>query len=115
MLLEIQESRTNDIAVLQLTGKLALGRESQRIENLVDDFGRRQERKVIFDMTGVHYIDSAGIGILALAAGKLREGGGKLVVVAPPDGRVAQLLTMTQVSSIVALCPTMDEAMAGFA
>ena len=104
-----------DVAVIQFSGKLALGRESQRIETLIDEIGSRPEHKVIFDMTGVHYIDSAGIGILALASGKFKAAGGKLVVVAPPESRVTQMLKLTQVISIVPVFPTMEEAAGSFA
>jgi anti-sigma B factor antagonist len=114
MLLEIRESTIDGVAVLELNGKLALGRESQRIETLVDDFARRQVTRVIFDLTGVNYIDSAGIGLLALAAGKLKEGGGKLVVVSPAANRATQLLKLTQMNAIVPLCETMAEAMGAF-
>jgi anti-anti-sigma factor len=54
---------------------------------MVEDFTRLGQTKVILDMIGVSYIDSTGIGLLAMTAGKLKEGGGKLVVVAAPDGR----------------------------
>jgi len=114
MLLEIRESVVDGIELIELNGKLALGRESQRIETLADEFVRRQATKVIFDMTAVNYIDSAGIGLLALAAGKLKEGGGKLVVVSPEASRATQLLKLTQMNAIVPLCETVAEAMALF-
>ena len=115
MLLDIQESRIGDVTVLRLNGKLALGRESQRIETMVEDFARLGQTKVILDMIGVSYIDSAGIGLLAMTAGKLKESGGKLVVVSAPEGRATQLLKLTQINAIVPLCTTMDEAQAAFA
>ena len=37
--------------------------------------------KIVFDITGVTYINSAGIGMLAMTAGKLKERGGKLVLI----------------------------------
>jgi anti-sigma B factor antagonist len=95
--------------VVELSGKLALGRESQRIESLVEELVRKGSQRVIVDMSGVEYIDSAGIGMVALAAGKLKEAGGKLAVVAG-EGRVLQLLTLTQMNTIVKVCPTVDEA-----
>ena len=53
MLLEITEREiAPDITVVELTGKLALGRESQRIETLVDDLAKRGSTRVIFDMSG---------------------------------------------------------------
>ena len=70
MLLEIAEREiAPDITVVELTGKLALGRESQRIETLVEDLAKARLHTVIFDMRGVDYIDSAGLGMLALATG----------------------------------------------
>jgi anti-anti-sigma factor len=110
MLLEIEERRIEpDITVVDLTGKLALGREGQRIEPLIEDLIKRDVRKVILDMSKVDYIDSAGIGLLALAAGRLKDSHGQLVVVAP-EGRVRQMLDLTRVSSIVTVCATTTEA-----
>ena len=112
MLLEIAEREmAPDITVVELAGRLALGRESQRIETLVDDLVKRGSTRVIFDMKGVEYMDSAGLGIIALASGRLKESGGSLAVVAP-GGRVLELLNMTQISMIVKVCPTVAEAAA---
>ena len=115
MLLQLEEKRIEpDIAVVELAGKLALGRESQRIESLVEELVQRGDLKVVLDMTKVDYIDSAGIGLIALAAGKLKEAGGRCIVVAP-EGRVLHLLKMTQMNSIVTVCPTSEAAAAAFA
>jgi anti-sigma B factor antagonist len=112
MLLEIAEREiAPDITVVELSGKLALGRESQRLETLVDDLIKRGSRRAIFDMSGVDYMDSAGIGIVALATGKLKESGGKLAIVAP-EGKILQLLNQTQMTSIVSVCPTVESAAA---
>ena len=112
MLLEITEREmAPDITVVELIGKIALGRESQRIETLVDDLIKRGSLRAIFDMSGVDYMDSAGIGMLALAAGKLRESGGKLAIVAP-EGKILQLLNQTQMTAIVGVCPTVESAAA---
>jgi anti-anti-sigma factor len=115
MLLEIAESRVDDITVLKLTGKLALGREGHRIETMAENFGQDGHQKVIFDITGVNYIDSAAIGMLTMTAGKLKGAGGKLVLVSSPDGRTTQLLKLMQVTALVQLCTTLDEALAAMA
>jgi anti-sigma B factor antagonist len=115
MLLQIEEKRiAPDLTVVELVGRLALGRESQRIESIVDELVRGGHLKVIVDTTGVDYIDSAGIGLLALCAGKVKEGGGRLIVVAP-EGRVLSLLEMTQVNVIVTVCSSLDAATKAFA
>jgi len=112
MLLEITEREiAPDITVVGLTGRPELGRESQRIEILVDDLIKRGSLRAIFDMSGVDHMDSAGIGMLALATGKLRESGGKLAIVAP-EGKILQLLNQTQMTAIVSVCPTVESAAA---
>jgi len=115
MLLQIEEKQmAPDITVVALTGKLALGRESQRIETLVDELAKRGPIKVMLDMSKIDYIDSAGIGLVALASGKLKEVGGRVIVVAP-EGKVLQLLNITQIDTIVTVCPTAEKAAAAFA
>ena len=114
MLLQIVERLIgSDIALVEMKGRLALGRESQRVEALADELVKSGRTKAVFDLTGVDYVDSAGIGILALAAGKLKEAGGQLVLVVP-EGRVLQMLNMTQMTKILAVSPTVQEAMEVF-
>ena len=111
MLLQIEEKRIEpDIALVELKGKLALGRESQRLESLAGEMVKSGRIRAILDLTGVDYIDSAGIGIVALVSGKLKEAGGQLVVVAP-EGKVLQMLNLTQVIRILSVSPTVVEAM----
>src|SRR6266700_2803396 len=110
MLLQIEEKRIEpDLTLVELVGRLALGRESQRIETMIDELLKTGHVKVIVDMSGVNYIDSAGVGLLALCSGRLKEGGGKLVAVVP-EGRVLHLLTMTQIDRIVTVCSSVEEA-----
>ncbi|HXK02111.1 MAG TPA: STAS domain-containing protein [Verrucomicrobiae bacterium] len=110
MLLNIVERKVEpDLTVVEVSGRLALGRESQRIETLAEEMGQKGVRRLVLDLTGVDYIDSAGIGVLALAAGKFKEAGGTLAIVAP-EGRVLQLLNLTQISAVVKVCPTVEAA-----
>ena len=112
MLLNIVERKVApDITVVELSGRLALGRESQRIETMFDELSTNGAARVVLDLTGVEYIDSAGIGMLALAAGKLKEAGGKLAI-SVPEGRVMQLLNLTGLSAILKVCPTVAAATA---
>ena len=95
MLLQIEERRIEpDIVVLELTGRLALECESQRVESIVEDLAKAGCTRAILDLTGVNYSDSAGIGLIAMAAGRLKEAGGRLIAVAPA-GKVLEMLKMT--------------------
>jgi anti-sigma B factor antagonist len=112
MLLQIEEHQLDGgITLVAMSGRLALGRESQRIETLVDELAKKGARKVIFDLHQVEYIDSAGIGLLALASGKTKEAGGKLVVVSG-SGRVLEMLKLTQMTAVLTVSATVAEAQA---
>lgn len=113
MLLEIEERLiAPDITVIVLTGRLALGRESQRLETLIGGFVAEGRLKVIFDLSQLGYIDSAGIGLLALAAGQLKEAGGQLVLVVGGQGRVGQMVRLTQLDAIMRVCASVADATA---
>ena len=95
MLLQIAQRQVEpDITVVELTGKMALGPESQQIESLVEELVRKGTHRLIVDLTGVGYIDSVSIGMFAMAASKVKESGGKLALVVA-EGRVLQLFNLT--------------------
>ena len=110
MLLPIREKRIEpDITVVELAGRLALGRESRRIETLLAELLRKGELRVIFDMTRLDAIDSAGMAQVARAAGRLKASGGRLVVAAR-EVPVLKLLGTTKATARVKVCPTVMEA-----
>jgi len=102
-----------DIAVLEMVGRIALGRDCQEVEWRLEDLLKENHKKVIFDLAGVNHMDSTGVGILVMCAGKLRKAGGELRV-AGASGMVDQILKVTKVDQIVGFYPTTDAAAQGF-
>ena len=113
-MLEIQTKHLQpDIVVLEITGRITLGRECKQLEWAVDGLVDEGRKKVIFDLTGVTNIDSTGIGIVVMSAGQVKKAGGELRV-AGATAHVEQVLKMTNVDQIVGLHPTAAAAAAGF-
>lgn len=113
-MLDIQTKHLQpDIVVLEITGRITIGRECKELEWATEDLVREKRRKVIFDLTGVTYIDSTGIGIIGMSAGRVKEAGGELRV-AGATGHVEQVLKLTNVDQIVRLHPTTVAASEGF-
>ena len=110
MLLETKQSRIEpDITLVSLTGRLAQGRESERLEGLVGGLIAEGRRMVIFDLSQVNHIDSAGIGMLALVAGQLKERGGRLALVAG-EGKVRSMVRLTQLDALMPMCGSVADA-----
>jgi anti-sigma B factor antagonist len=113
-MLEIQAKDLQpDVVVLEITGRITLGRECKQLEWAVDNLVGEGRKKVIFDLSGVTNIDSTGIGIIVMSAGQVKKAGGELRV-AGANAHVLGVLKMTNVDQIVALHPTTVAAAAGF-
>lgn len=114
MILNVQRKNVEpDIAVLEMTGRIAMGSDSQRIEWGLAELLKENHKKVIFDLTQVTYLDSSGIGILMMCHAKLKKAGGGLHI-AGARGMVEETLMITSLNKIVNLYPTAAEAAQGF-
>jgi anti-anti-sigma factor len=101
----------SEVAVVSLAGRLALGRDCQRVEWQVDDLLREGKLSVIFDLSGLSFIDSAGVGIVMMCFGKLKKSGGTLAV-AGATGYVENTLKMTHVNEVLPLFSSVEAAAA---
>jgi len=103
MILKIEDKRIEpDILVLELSGKLIGGNESQRLEWKLNELIAGNQRKIILDLTGVKYVDSGGVGIIAVAGGKMKNEGGRLVL-AGAKGTVEEVLKFTRIGDFLGM------------
>jgi anti-sigma B factor antagonist len=112
-MLEIQTKNAEpDIVVLEISGRITMGRDSKQLEWSTDNLLRENKKKIVFDLSGVTHVDSTGIGIIVMTAGQVKQAGGKLRVCA--TGHVEQVLRMTNVDKVVDLYPSLGAATGGF-
>lgn len=71
-----------ETVMITLAGRLMLGPEGQRLEELVADLLERGYRRFVFEMSGLTHIDSTGIGRCIASLNKIMPLGGKLHMVA---------------------------------
>jgi anti-sigma B factor antagonist len=100
-----------DILVIELTGRITLGRESTHIEDTVVKAIAEGARKIVLDLSGVRYIDSSGLGIIALCFGKMSKAGGRFILTGA-TGVVLEVLQMTHLDSVIPFSRSVDEACA---
>ena len=115
MILEItRKPAANDVVILEMAGRIGLGRDCQQIVQHVDDLLREKQTKVIFDLSRVKHMDSTGIRILVMCAGKLKDAGGELRL-AGATGVVDKTLKLMRMNTIVPTFASVAEAATGFA
>jgi anti-anti-sigma factor len=106
MILNIENKKIEpDVAVVEMHGRITMGSDSQKIEWGLAQLLKGSQKKVIFDLTDVCYVDSSGVGILTMYHAKLKKAGGALHLVGA-QGMVEEALLMTGVNNIVPLYST---------
>src|SRR5271156_3370815 len=87
-------------AVFRLTGRMTLGTRLREIESKISDIADKGIHKLILDLSGIEFLDSAGLGALMILYGNMKVHGGHLRLVAP-RAKVLDVLKMTHTDSIL--------------
>ncbi len=96
MSLEAAVDRPGDrTAVVTITGPLALGTNLKIVDTRLQQLVTEGVRRLVLDLSGCAYSDSAGLGVLVHTFGLMQEKGGavRLCGVGP---RILSLLQMTK-------------------
>jgi anti-sigma B factor antagonist len=91
-----------DITVLDLSGQLTLGNRLMEIEHDIRERIDNGDRKLVLDVSRLTFIDSAGLGAVAISAGRADKTGGKLVI-AGATGKVRHVIELTRLDQVLAL------------
>ena len=71
----------NDVGVVDFDGKLTLGEGTAMLRRMVREMISGGKRKILLNLAGVSYIDSAGIGELVSSYMTVRANGGEMKLV----------------------------------
>lgn len=88
-----------DIAVLDISGRITLGEENVMLRGIVRGLTDKGNKKIVLNLSGVQYVDSAGVGELVRTHTSVRNQGGQLRLV-NLNKRVNDLLQMTRLSAV---------------
>lgn len=96
--------------VARITGEIDLS-NAATLERAMLDTVPNTATGMVVDLTGVSYLDSAGIRMLGEMAERLRWREQLLAVVAPEGSRVRGVLTMAGAQDVVAFEDSFDSAL----
>ncbi len=112
MTIQIRDAEP-DVAVVELVGRLTLGEACQLLLQKVDELLRANKARVVLEMVGLEFMDSAGLGTVVACYGKAKKVGGNLVLAAPQK-KVADTFKITHMDSVVKSFPTAEAAAQSF-
>ncbi|MEO8594162.1 MAG: STAS domain-containing protein [Candidatus Solibacter sp.] len=108
MSVEARELETG-ITVITISGRLAMGGDTERLDAAVKGLLQRDKKKFVLDITTLDYVDSSGIGMLVSCLTNVKKAGGDLKLVGA-NPRIRRILAMTGVESMMPMFNTLAEA-----
>ena len=107
----IGERVVGPATVLELTGRLVLGDGDEPLKGKVKALLLQGASHVMLNMTGVTYVDSAGLGALVGLSLTARQQG-RAVTLVNPSQRLVELLAMAKLQNVVTVCASEAQALA---
>jgi anti-sigma B factor antagonist len=107
------ERESNGVTVLELSGRVTLGEESNELRTKIKDLMARGKKRLVLDLGNVSYIDSAGLGTLVAGytSGQSQGAGMKL---ANLTKRFHEQLNITKLVTVFEVFDSVDDAIASF-
>ncbi len=102
------------VVVLALTGSLTMGNQLMKLEWLVEELVKDQRNKIVLEMSGITYLDSSAIGVLVGCNSKVAASGGQMRLAAV-TARVAAVLSISKIDTVLVIDPTCDDAASALA
>jgi anti-sigma B factor antagonist len=76
--LKITTREVDGVTILDVVGRITLGKETGMLRDKVGDLAAQGKKKILLNLAQVDYIDSTGVGELVGCFTTVRKGGGEL-------------------------------------
>ena len=111
--MQIDERPVGDVVVLDLKGKITLGEGDELLKDKVNSLLNQGQRKIVLNLGGVPYIDSAGLGEVVRTYTTVSRQGGSLKLLNLTK-RITDLLSITKLLTVFETFESEDEAVRSF-
>ena len=108
--MEVNESEQDGLLVVELEGEIDLAR-SPDLRRALDVHAKAQTSALVFDFSGVEFIDSSGLATIIEYCRKAHEFGGKYAIFGLRE-RVRTVFEIVRLDEILPLFDTFDQARA---
>src|SRR5215469_1247837 len=113
MPLHVVEKLMGDVLVLDARGRITLGHETEVLRRHFQDVVDAGHKRIVLDLAGVDYIDSAGLGTVVAGSSSIRRAGGDLKLVNLTD-RIRGLIQITRLSMLFEVHDNLESARSSF-
>ena len=111
--MEIKKRTVNDIVILDMIGKITLGKKTATVRNKMRNLLKEGSKKILLNLGEVNYVDSSGIGELVSAFTTTSNQGGKLKLLNLTK-KLQELLSITKLLTVFEVYENEEEAIKSF-
>src|ERR1700680_5250774 len=111
--MHIDERTVGDVTVLDLKGKITLGEGDELLKDKVNSLVNQGKKKIILNLAGVPYIDSAGLGEVVRTFTTVSRQGGHLKLLNLTK-RITDLLSITKLLTVFETFDAESDAVQSF-
>ena len=97
--MEIAERTLNDVTILDLKGKMTLGEGDELLKDKINSLLSQGRKRLLLNLEGVPYIDSAGLGEVVRTYTTVSRQGGSLKLLNLTK-RIEDLLSITKLLTV---------------
>jgi anti-sigma B factor antagonist len=112
--MKVATRKVGSVTIIDLNGKITIGKGDLILREAVDKVLGEGQSRILLNLNGVSYMDSAGIGELVSCFKRVVERKGTMKLV-NPGGRVQDLLALTKLDEYFETYQSEGEALASFA
>ena len=109
----IEERIIGDVTILDLKGKMTLGEGDELLKDKINSLIHQGQKKLLLNLEGVPYIDSAGLGEIVRTYTTVSRQGGNLKLVNLTK-RITDLLSITKLLTVFETFDSEPEAVSSF-
>lgn len=111
--MQIEQRAVSDVIVLDLKGKITLGEGDELLKDKVNSLLNQGYKKVVLNLAGVPYIDSAGLGEIVRTYTTVSRQGGSLKLLNLTK-RITDLLSITKLLTVFETFESEGDAVRSF-
>lgn len=97
--MQIEQRSVGDVMVLDVKGKITLGEGDEQLKDKVNSLVNQGQKKILLNLEGVPYIDSAGLGEIVRTYTTVSRQGGSLKLLHLTK-RIQDLLSITKLLTV---------------
>ena len=113
-LIEVNKKDENGIMIFEFNGELDETNADKTFKSIYDQIGEFEGKNIIFNLTGLKYLNSKSIWYIADVFSNIEDSEGKMYITNCSDG-VKDILELVGITTIIPTVDTQEEAVSAMA